>query len=183
MKKKQTFNRTYIGGQAVMEGIMMRGKRSMATAVRDPQGMVQIESERLTPPEEKKKITRVPFVRGVCNFITSLVDGNRVLMRSADVAAIDDDEQTKAEHWLEEKHKISLDGLLSTFAIILGVVLAMLIFIWLPQYISGFLPKDIFDKTDTGLKGLYFNLVEGGIRIVIFILYSLPSVYETHDKK
>ena len=171
-----------------MEGIMMRGKRSMATAVRDPQGMVQIESERLTPPEEKKKITRVPFVRGVCNFITSLVDGNRVLMRSADVAAIDDDEQTKAEHWLEEKHKISLDGLLSTFAIILGVVLAMLIFIWLPQYISGFLPKDIFDKTDTGLKGLYFNLVEGGIRIVIFILYimtislipSLKRVYMCH---
>ena len=188
MKNKQNKTCTYIGGQAVMEGIMMRGKRSMATAVRDPQGMVQIESERLTPPEEKKKITRVPFVRGVCNFITSLVDGNRVLMRSADVAAIDDDEQTKAEHWLEEKHKISLDGLLSTFAIILGVVLAMLIFIWLPQYISGFLPKDIFDKTDTGLKGLYFNLVEGGIRIVIFILYimtislipSLKRVYMCH---
>ena len=188
MKNKQNKTCTYIGGQAVMEGIMMRGKRSMATAVRDPQGVVQIESERLTPPEQKKKITRVPFVRGVCNFITSLVDGNRVLMRSADVAAIDDDEQTKAEHWLEEKHKISLDGLLSTFAIILGVLLAMLIFIWLPQYISGFLPKEIFDKTDTGMKGLWFNLVEGGIRIVIFILYiltislipSLKRVYMCH---
>ena len=188
MKNKQNKTCTYIGGQAVMEGIMMRGKRSMATAVRDPQGVVQIESERLTPPEQKKKITRVPFVRGVCNFITSLVDGNRVLMRSADVAAIDDDEQTKAEHWLEEKHKISLDGLLSTFAIILGVVLAMLIFIWLPQYISGFLPKEIFDKTDTGMKGFWFNLVEGGIRIVIFILYiltislipSLKRVYMCH---
>ena len=187
-KQKTTKNCTYIGGQAVMEGIMMRGKRSMATAVRDPEGVVQVESERLTPPESRKKITRMPFIRGVCNFITSLVDGNRVLMRSADVAVADEEEQTKAAHWLEEKHKISLDGLFSTLAVVLGVVLAMLIFIWLPQYISGFLPKSVFDKTDTGLKGLWFNLVEGGIRILIFILYiltislipSLKRVYMCH---
>ena len=187
-KDKTTKTCTYIGGQAVMEGVMMRGKRSMATAVRDPEGMVQIESERLTPPEKRKKITRVPFIRGVCNFITSLVDGNRVLMRSADVACIDEEEQTNAAQWLEEKHKISLDGLLSGFAVVMGVVLAMLIFIWLPQKISSYLPKEIFDKTDTGLKGLYFNLVEGGIRIVIFILYilmislipSLKRVYMCH---
>lgn len=172
-KEKTTKTCTYIGGQAVMEGIMMRGKRSMATAVRDPEGVVQVESERLTPPENRKKITRVPFVRGVVNFVTSLIDGNRVLMRSADVAVIDEEEQTKAEQWLEEKHKISLDGIFSTLAVILGVVLAMLIFIWLPQYVTGFLPKNIFDKTDTGLKGLYFNLVEGGIRIAIFIVYIL----------
>ena len=188
MKEKTTKTCTYIGGQAVMEGIMMRGKRSMATAVRDPEGTVQIESEYLTPPEQRKKITRVPFVRGVCNFITSLIDGNRVLMRSADVAAVDEEEQTKAAHWLEEKHKISLDGFFSGLAILLGVALAMLIFIWLPQTVCGFLPKEIFDKTDTGLKGLYFNLVEGGIRIVIFILYilsislipSLKRVYMCH---
>ncbi len=187
-KQKTTKTCTYIGGQAVMEGIMMRGKRSMATAVRDPEGVVQVESERLAPPESRKKITRVPFIRGVCNFITSLVDGNRVLMRSADVAAVDEEEQTKAAHWLEEKHKISLDGLFSSLAVVLGVVLAMLIFIWLPQYVSGFLPKEIFDKTDTGLKGLWFNLVEGGIRILIFILYiltislipSLKRVYMCH---
>ena len=156
-----------------MEGVMMRGKCSMATAVRDPEGVIQIESERLTPPEKRKKITRVPFIRGVVNFISSLIDGNRVLMRSADVAAIDEEEQTKAAQWLEEKHKISMDGLFSTIAVVLGVVLALLIFIWLPQWISGFLPEEIFDKTDTGLKGLWFNLVEGGIRIVIFILYIL----------
>ena len=173
MKKEQNKTCTYIGGQAVMEGIMMRGKRSMATAVRDPEGVVQIESERLTPPENRKKITRVPFIRGVVNFISSLVDGNRVLMRSADVAAIDEEEQTKAAQWLEEKHKISLDGLFSSLAVILGVVFAMLLFIWLPQFVTGYLPKEIFDKTDTGLKGLYFNLVEGGIRITIFIFYIL----------
>ena len=130
MKKKKTNKTcTYIGGQAVMEGVMMRGKRAMATAVRDPEGVVQIESERLKPPEKRKKITRFPFIRGVVNFITSLIDGNRVLMRSADVASVDDEEQTKAAQWLEEKHKMSLDGLISGIAVVLGVILALLIFI------------------------------------------------------
>ena len=59
--KKETVKKTctHIGGQAVMEGIMMRGKCAMATAVRDPEGQIQIESERLTPPEKRKKITYI----------------------------------------------------------------------------------------------------------------------------
>jgi uncharacterized protein YqhQ len=93
MKKEKQSNRTYIGGQAVMEGIMMRGKCSMATAVRDPEGEIQLESERITPPEKKSKISRLPFVRGVVNFISSLSDGNRVLMRSADVAMPEEEDE------------------------------------------------------------------------------------------
>ncbi len=170
-KNKKTC--TYIGGQAVMEGVMMRGKLSMATAVRDPEGAIQIESERLVPPEEKSKFLRLPFVRGVVNFINSLVDGNRILMRSADVAATDDEQVTKAEKWLNEKHKVDVDGVLSFISMLLGIVLALALFIALPQWITGFLPKDIFDKTSADWKGIWFNLVEGGIRILIFIAYIL----------
>ena len=170
-KKKKTC--TYIGGQAVMEGIMMRGKSSMATAVRDPEGVIQIESERLIPPEEKKKITRMPFVRGVVNFVSSIVDGNRVLMRSADVAMPEEEQPTKAEKWLNEKHKISLDSIFSGLSVALGIILAILIFIALPQWLTGFLPVETFDKTDAGWKGIWFNLVEGGIRILIFVAYIL----------
>nr|MBR6778230.1 peptide chain release factor N(5)-glutamine methyltransferase [Clostridia bacterium] len=168
--KKKKLNHTSIGGQAVMEGVMMRGKASMATAVRDPQGCIQIESERLTPPEKRCKATKIPFVRGVINFVSSLVDGNRVLMRSADVAFPEDDQPSKAEKWLEEKHKISLSGIVNFISTLLGVVLALAIFIALPQFLTGFLP---FDKTSTGLDGLWFNLIEGGIRLAIFILYIL----------
>ena len=95
-QEKTTKTCTYIGGQAVMEGIMMRGKLSMATAVRDPEGKIQIESERLPSPEKRSKFLKLPFIRGVVNFITSLIDGNRVLMRSAEVAFPDEEEQTKA---------------------------------------------------------------------------------------
>ena len=188
--KKQKVKKTctYIGGQAVMEGIMMRGKRSMATAVRDPEGGIQIESERLTPPEKRSKLTRLPFVRGVLNFISSLIDGNRVLMRSAEVAFPDDEEPTKGEKLLKEKHKINLDGLISTVSVVLGVGLALLLFVWLPQFVADLLPDSVFDKTSTGWEGIWFNLAEGGIRLLIFIFYilaislipSLKRVYMCH---
>ena len=184
-KSEKKCSRTYIGGQAVMEGVMMRGRRSMATAVRDPEGVIQIESRRLTPPEKRRKITKFPFIRGVINFVTSLIDGNRVLMRSADVAFPEDETPTKAEKWLQEKHKIDISGVFNFIALLLGVVLALLIFIALPQYLTGFLP---FDKTDAGLDGLWFNLIEGGIRLAIFVGYillislipSLKRVYMCH---
>ncbi|MBR2375177.1 MAG: peptide chain release factor N(5)-glutamine methyltransferase [Clostridia bacterium] len=185
MKQKENACRTYVGGQAVMEGIMMRGKRAMVTAVRDPEGVIQVESERLKPPEKRSKASKLPFLRGVVNFVSSLVDGNRVLMRSADVAMLDDDQPTKAEKWLEEKHKIDLSGIFNVVAVVLGVVLALGIFIALPQFITDFLP---FDKTDSGLDGLWFNLTEGGIRLLVFIAYillislipSLKRVYMCH---
>ena len=170
MKKKKQTKKTYIGGQAVMEGIMMRGRASMATAVRDPEGTIQVESERLTPPEKRSIATKIPFVRGVINFVSSLVDGNRVLMRSADVAFPEEEEISKAEKWLEEKHKTSLSSIFNVLSVIIGVVLALAIFIALPQYLTSFLP---FDKTSTGAEGVYFNLIEGGIRLAVFILYIL----------
>ena len=169
-----------------MEGVMMRGRSSMATAVRDPEGVIQIESERLTPPEKRSKATRIPFVRGVLNFISSLIDGNRVLMRSADVAFPEEEQPTKAEKWLEEKHKISLSGVWNVLSTVLGIVLALLIFIALPQYVTGLLLP--FDKTAPGVNGMWFNLLEGGIRLTIFVLYislisfipSLKRVFMCH---
>ena len=71
--KEQRKTRTYIGGQAVLEGVMMRGKTAMATAVRDPRGKIQVESERLTPPEKRSAFLRFPLVRGVASFVSSLI--------------------------------------------------------------------------------------------------------------
>jgi uncharacterized protein YqhQ len=100
MMKKEKLTRTYIGGQAVMEGVMLKGKTAYATAVRDPEGKVQVESKRIDPPEKQKKWLRAPFIRGVVSFIQSLLLGNEVLMRSADVAIEEDEEQqqSKAEN-------------------------------------------------------------------------------------
>ena len=113
-------NYTYVGGQAVMEGVMMRGKRSMATAVRDPEGKIQVESERFEPTEKQSKFKRLPFIRGIVSFVSSLVVGNRVLMRSADVALPEEELTTKAEKWLVEKHKIDINAMLDVVATGLG---------------------------------------------------------------
>ena len=169
-KKKDNLKRVSIGGQAVMEGVMMRGRTSMATAVRDPESVIQIESERITPPEKQSKFARLPFVRGVVNFVRSLIDGNKALLRSADVAMPDEEQPSKAEKWLQEKCKIDINGVIAFISVILGVVLAVGIFIALPQFITGFLP---FDKTSTGIESLWFNLIEGGVRLLIFIAYIL----------
>ena len=107
-------------------------------------------------------------MRGVVNFVNSLVVGNRVLMRSAEVAEGDDEQPSKAEKWLAEKHKINLNALLNGAATILGIVLAVLIFVLVPQALTG-----LTKFKTTGLEGLWFNLIEGGIRIAIFILYIL----------
>ena len=164
--KKQN-NKTYIGGQAVMEGIMMRGRRSMATAVRDPHGDIQIESERLTPPEKRNKLLKLPFIRGIVNFVNSLVDGNRILMRSADVLEED------PEDGKETKESGFWSGFINSAATIIGVVLALVLFIWLPSFITGFLPDKYFSELSAGWSGVRFNLVEGGIRLLIFVAYIL----------
>ena len=153
-----------------MEGVMMRGQRAMATAVRDLDGEIQIESERLTPPERRSKASQLPFIRGIVNFVTSLIDGNRILMRSAEVQETDDEEETKAEKWLKEKHNVELGDLLEGLATVLGIVIALGIFVALPQFLAGLFP---FDKTSGGWDGLWFNLIEGGLRLLIFVAYIL----------
>ena len=84
MKKKT--NLTYIGGQAVIQGVMMRGKTGMATVVRNDKGELQMEAKRITPPEKRRKWMRFVFIRGVVNFVVSLVDGMRALLRSSEAA-------------------------------------------------------------------------------------------------
>ena len=86
---------TYIGGQAVLEGVMMMGKTCMATAVRDASGEIQVEAKRLNKSNAVKTASKIPFVRGVVNLFSSLVTGTKTLMRSAAVYGDDDEEGGK----------------------------------------------------------------------------------------
>ena len=169
--KKETIQKTYIGGQAVMEGVMLKGKTTYATAVRDPDGNIQIESKRITPPDKQKKFFRFPIVRGVVNFIQSLVLGNKVLMRSADVAIEEDEQQSKAEKWLEDK-KVDTNGVMNTITTIFAILLSVAIFIFLPQKLTGWISSLAgWGETPLGEELLWFNLIEGGIRLIVFLAY------------
>lgn len=163
MKKKK--NKTSIGGQAVLEGVMMRGERSMATAVRDQEGNIRVETERLKPVKERSFIFRVPFVRGAINFFSSLVTGTKILMRSASVFG--EDEPSKFEKWLSEKLKINIYDVITFIGVTLGLVLSVGLFVILPQFVTNLIAEPCgFTKS-----GIWYNLIEGGIRMGIFVLY------------
>ena len=170
--KKEKIKKTYIGGQAVMEGLMLKGKTAYATAVRDPDGNLQIESKRITPPEKRSKLSRFPIIRGVINFVESLVLGFKVLMRSADVAAEEEETPSKVEKWLEEKHKVSMSSVLEVLSVTLSIVFAFAIFFLVPQLLTKAISRLVgWGESPKGLDLLWFNLVEGGVRMAIFIAY------------
>lgn len=166
--KKQRKKSTYIGGQAVLEGVMMRGKSAMATAVRDDAGNIQVEAERITPPEKHSLFLRLPFVRGVVNLVISMKDGTKILMRSAEVYSGEEEaEPSKFEKWLAEKCKIDVMSVVTGVALVIGLLLSVGLFVFLPYLFSSWISKA------TGLddKSVWFNLLEGAFRVLIFIAY------------
>ncbi len=166
-RKKKKDSRTYIGGQAVLEGVMMRGKTAYATAVRDPEGNIQVESRRLNLSKGMRIVSKIPLVRGVVSFVSSLVMGSKILMRSAEVYG-DEGEPSRFEKWCERKLHINVMAAVSFIATLLGIVLAVGLFIVLPILLA-----DLLVNSGTWLikYSVGYNLIQGCIRLIIFILY------------
>ena len=158
---------TSIGGQAVIEGVMMRGTSAMATCVRDNEGIIRTETKRVTPPKKRNLFFRLPIIRGVFSFISSLVTGTRILMRSAEVFG--EAEPTKFEKWVSKKLKIDVNNVLITFSLVLGLALAILLFIFLPSQIRVGLEILFNVKFTVWAK----NFIEGGLKLAVFISYIL----------
>lgn len=167
MKDKKV-KKTSIGGQAVLEGVMMRGRCGVATAVRDSDGVIRIEAERITPPEKKSVFVRLPIIRGIVNFFSSLVTGTKILMRSAEVYGGDDDEPSKFEKWLAKTFKIDVMDVVLFFGVALGLVFSIALFFILPTFLGG-----LIGKAAPNMPPIVKNLIEGGIRILIFVGYIL----------
>lgn len=164
-KKNKSCKKTSIGGQAVLEGVMMRGNSSMATAVRDEDGIIRIETKRIKPQKERNLFFRLPILRGVISFIDSMVGGTKVLMRSADVYG--EGEPSKFETWLSKKLKIDVMSIVSFLSLVLGLGLAVLLFVFLPQFIRELLEKVFQTNFDIWTK----NFIEGGLKLLVFIGY------------
>lgn len=172
-KKKNCKCGTYIGGQAVLEGVMMMGKTCMATAVRDPDGAVQIEAKRIKRSDALKTASKIPLVRGVVNLVSSLVRGIKTLSRSAAVYGDEDDEAEpgKIQKWFVEKFKISLMDIVTGLGMFIGVLLAVGIFFVLPNYLVGLLTGAFPEVFDNRMGGLWSGLILGGIKLIIFLAY------------
>ena len=156
MKKNCNLKKTYIGGQAVMEGVMMRGKTCMSTSVRDSNGNILIKNEKLK--ETKSKISKIPVIRGVINFISTLIVGMKTLMASAEIYA-DTEEETS---------KKSINFIIAV-SLVLGLALAIFLFIVLPEMTTKF----IVSIANGNIPDWLYNVIAGLIKILIFIAYLL----------
>ncbi len=175
-----------IGGQAILEGVMMKGPSSYALSVRKPDGEIQVDVTKYESFGEKHKINRVPIVRGVCNFIESLYIGVKTLMDSAEYFEDEEDEadasesKTKSEIKAEsesdnekssgkksgkDKDKSdSSDSLYMIGSLVLSIALAVGLFILLPTLLSTLLYKITSNN-------LIVNIAEGILRLIIFLTY------------
>lgn len=168
MGEKKT-HKTSVGGQALIEGVMMQGPKGMATAVRKPDGEILVEYHDVKHVRDKVKFLGLPIIRGVVNFIESMMMGYKTLMYSAEISGMEDfDEQnlSKFEQWLTDKFGDKLMNFVTILGSVLGVVLAGVLFLYFPVL--------VFNKLNGWLSGALTNwqgLIEGVMKMAIFVIY------------
>lgn len=164
-RKRGIMKYSGIGGQAVIEGIMMKNKQEYATAVRRPDGEIEVKKDTYVSLTEKVKLLSLPFIRGVFSFADSMILGMKTLTFSA--SFFEDDEETepgRLERWLDDRFGESLEKVLMPAVMVFSVIAAIVIFMVLPLGISSLLRPMVWSDT-------LMAFLEGMIRLAIFILY------------
>ena len=164
MAKKKLTHYSGIGGQAVLEGVMMKNRDKYAVAVRKPNGEIDVEVEEYKGVCGDKKFAKLPFIRGVFAFIDSLILGMKVTTYSASFYEEEDEKPSKTEGKLEKLLGNKADDIMMTFTVILSVIIAVALFMLLPLFLSDLLGKYIRNAS-------VIAIIEGLIRILIFIAY------------
>ena len=149
-----------IGGQALIEGIMMKSPEKYSIAVRKPDGGIDVQIF----DNNKVKFQKVPVLRGIMNFFDSLITGYKCIMHSAEIAMEDEFEEDKFDLWLKEKFGEKSGEVIAMIAGVLGTALALVLFMVLPTTIAGWLDKLI-------PLGNFKTVVEGVAKLLIFVLY------------
>lgn len=171
LQKEKLKHKTSVGGQALIEGIMMMGPEGAAVSVRTPDGSIDTEKVPVKHLRDKYKFFGLPIIRGIVNYVESMTFGYKCLMISAEKSGLDDIEaedenSSKLDKWLSEHLNKKVMGLLTGIASVLGIALAFLLFFYLPTVSVKFL-NSLTGGAITGFKALF----EGIIRMCIFVLY------------
>ena len=154
-----------IGGQAVIEGIMMQNGENYAVAVRKPDGEIEVKKDTYRSVTKKYPFLGIPFIRGVFKFADSMIVGMRALTWSCSFFEDDEDaKESRFEQWLDKVFGEKLEGILMTVVMIFSFIMAIGIFMLLPMFISNICKKVIPSHT-------VMAILEGFIRIAIFVIY------------
>lgn len=152
-----------VGGQALLEGVMMKNVDSYAVALRMPEGNIKVVKKEWTSIKDRHKILNIPIIRGLVNFIESLKLSFTTLMLSTETFGLEDEEESKFEKWLREKFGKSILDFVMVISTVLGIALGIGIFFFLPLLVS--------QKASGGTTKWYSTLIEGLIKMGIFVLY------------
>lgn len=151
-----------VGGQAVLEGVMMRGRKGTATAIRTPSGKIEVSFEQTIPYTKKNKFLGLPFIRGFVTLIESLIVGLKSLSYSA--SFFEDTEPSKFEDWINEKFGDKANNIIITLTMMLSVFFAIILFVAIPTGITFLLKKINFPQWS-------LSIIEGGISIGVLLVY------------
>lgn len=169
--KNQKLHKTSVGGQALIEGIMMQGPKGAAVSVRTPDGTIDTEMVQVKHAKDKFKPLGWPLIRGVVAYVESMLFGYKCLMMSAEKSGLEDLEESeenmsKLDKWLNDHINKKVLGVLTGIASVVGVLLAFLLFFYLPT-----IAVDFFNKLSGDVLTNYRALFEGIIRMIIFVAY------------
>ena len=169
--KEKTLHKTSVGGQALIEGIMMQGPKGAAVSVRTPDGTIDTEIIDVKHIKDKIKFLGWPLIRGVVNYIESMMFGYKCLMISAEKSGLEDLEESeenmsKLDKWLNDHINKKVLGVITAIASVLGIGLAFLLFFYLPTVATDFINK-LAGETLTNFRAL----IEGVMRMMIFVIY------------
>ncbi len=161
-------NKKYsVGGQALMEGIMMQGPEGVAMALRMPDGRIETQLKKVTMLRDKYKILNLPFIRGPVNFVEQMIFGYKCLMESAEKTTIleDDGEEdmSKLDRWLTDHFGPKMMAVVGVISMIIALCLGFFLFMWLPSFVADL----ILGEGNNTWK----PAIEGVMRIAIFIAY------------
>lgn len=157
---------TTIGGQALIEGILMRGPKDLAIAIRKSDGEIILKEEKLNTLGMRHKIFRLPLIRGVVGLIESMAFGIRALMYSAEFfeEGLEDEEDKNKETFFDRIFKDKKEDVEIVFTLFISLAVAVLLFILLPSLITNF-----FNRGEA--NPFLLNLIEGFVRILVFLVY------------
>ena len=155
-----------VGGQAVLEGVMMKAGTKTVTTCRKEDGTLVVYDDEFHSVRKKHKILNIPILRGVINFVEMLILSVKTLGNSADALGIEE-EDGKCEKWLKKHLGIRLTDLIMIISVILGLALSIFLFMFLPNFVSSLIDKYVLK----GALGVWTAVVEGVVKILIFLAY------------
>ena len=166
-KKELSCRLGKVGGQAVLEGVMMKAGDRTVTTCRKPDGSIYLTDAKFVSVRRKNKFLDLPIIRGVVNFVEMMILSMKTMTAAAEALGIEDEEESKFEKWLKKHFGTRLVDFIMIIGLVLGLGLSLFLFLFLPNLISSLLDTYVFG----GNLGVWTAVTEGVLKVLIFLAY------------